>query len=69
VWPRRFWARIGRRLIGDEGDDDYNAARQGPRLYAYLDPRTALTTLHDGQLIFVDPWPRPSCCRRLTAKW
>jgi len=55
VWPRRFWARLGRWLIGEEGDDDYNAARQGPRLYAYLDPRTALTTLHDGQLIFVDP--------------
>ena len=55
MWPRRFWARVGRWLIGDEGDDDYNVARQGPRVYAYLDARTALTTLHDGQLIFVDP--------------
>jgi FkbM family methyltransferase len=35
--------------------DDYDATRQGHRLYAYLDPRTALTALHDGQLIFVDP--------------
>lgn len=25
------------------------------RTYAYLDPQTALTTLHDGQLIYVDP--------------
>jgi FkbM family methyltransferase len=55
VWPRRFWARVGRRLIGDEIDDDYNAAKQGHRLYALLDPRTALTSLHDGQVIFVDP--------------
>jgi FkbM family methyltransferase len=35
--------------------DDHETTRQGARLYAYLDPRTALTTLHDGQLIFVDP--------------
>ena len=55
MWPRRFWARVGRRLIGDEIDDDYNATKQGHRLYAYLDARTALTSLHDGQLIFVDP--------------
>ncbi len=26
-----------------------------PRFYAYLDPQTGLTTLQDGQLIFVDP--------------
>jgi FkbM family methyltransferase len=55
VWPRRFWARVGRRLIAPESEDDYDANRQGHRLYAYLDARTALTTLHDGQLIFVDP--------------
>jgi FkbM family methyltransferase len=55
VWPRRFWARVGRRLIRSEFVDDYDANRQGHRLYAYLDSRTALTTLHDGQLIFVDP--------------
>jgi FkbM family methyltransferase len=55
VWPRRFWARLGRRLIRSEFVDDYDATRQGNRLYAYLEPRTALTTLHDGQLIFVDP--------------
>ncbi len=55
MWPRRFWARVGRRLVRSEFVDDYDATRQGHRLYAYLDPRTALTTLHDGQLIFVDP--------------
>ncbi|HXQ13283.1 MAG TPA: FkbM family methyltransferase [Caulobacteraceae bacterium] len=30
-------------------------SRLAPRLYAYLDPQTALTTLHDGLLIFVGP--------------
>ena len=55
MWPRRFWARVARRLSRDDAADDYDISRQGPRLYAYLDPRTALTTLHDGQLIFVDP--------------
>lgn len=55
MWPRRFWNRVGRWLIRDEDDHDYDVTRQGHRLYAYLDPRTALTTLHGGQLIFVDP--------------
>jgi FkbM family methyltransferase len=55
VWPRRFWARLARRLSREEIWDDYDTTRQGHRLYACLDPRTALTTLHDGQLIFVDP--------------
>lgn len=55
MWPRRFWARVGRRLIGSEPQDEYGVARRAPRLYALLDPRTAMTTLHDGQLIFVDP--------------
>lgn len=55
MWPRRFWARLAQRLSRRDISDDYDATRMGPRLYAYLDPRTALTTLHDGQLIFVDP--------------
>jgi FkbM family methyltransferase len=53
----RFWRRIGRLLPSARrsGESSGEGQQGKPRLYAYLDPQTALTTLHDGQLIFVDP--------------
>jgi FkbM family methyltransferase len=46
-----FW----RQVRGKPRLDEIAVASKSRRLYAYLDPHTALTTLHDGQLIFVDP--------------
>jgi FkbM family methyltransferase len=46
-----FW----RQVRGKPRLDEIALAQKSRRLYAYLDPHTALTTLHDGQLIFVDP--------------
>ena len=48
-------ARMMRRVLRRPQPDELKQAVQGPRLYAYLDPQTAMTSLHDGQLIFVDP--------------
>ncbi len=49
-------ARVLGRLARAAGwRPDTDEGRGRARLYAYLDPQTALTTLHDGQLIFVDP--------------
>ncbi|HVN00264.1 MAG TPA: FkbM family methyltransferase [Caulobacteraceae bacterium] len=48
-------AALWRRLRGRQRLDELARAARSQRLYAYLDPQTALTTLHDGQLIFVDP--------------
>src|SRR5450432_4278440 len=56
----RFWGRFARLLAralppGWRSGDRLDSRRRDGRLYAYLDPQTALTNLHDGQLIFVDP--------------
>lgn len=51
-----FWAGVSTRLHHMfHRQTDIERAALRPRLYAYLDPHTALTNLHDGQLIFVDP--------------
>jgi FkbM family methyltransferase len=53
----RLWGRIARLLPSAwrNAESPGGGQQAKARLYAYLDPQTALTTLHDGQLIFVDP--------------